>query len=207
MLRIAWWCLTCFYTGREVGAKIDLQNRDVGGKPKLVQIPWKWQSIFKQRQGLYMYDNKILKASVLSHLLGYTFAMIELILFVIGICFQMKSKIVIVADSCFFVFILVMAFGVLLPDGIRYEKNMQKAYDYDWITSFQEALTQKSKRKCTIISVIDERTCEIEFLKGIKKHRFYAETEFPVEIGEIKYALHYYHPIDEDKPYWIIKNY
>ena len=107
MLRVLWWMLICVFIGREVGCSIDRQNRDIGGKPKFATIPKKWRWIFKQKQNTYAEKTKILKASIMSHLIGYLFGLIEMILLVVGIISHVNSKILFVADALFYLFIII----------------------------------------------------------------------------------------------------
>ena len=205
MFYILLWTILCFYIGRYNAYIIDKQNSDLGGKPVFVVVPDKWKWLFRFQKNSYVRKNKLLKISVVLCLIGYAFAIIELFLLIYAIIAGVTT---IISKMAFLVFIVFMGIFMIIMCGasIRYEYNMSIAYDYDWITYFQEGLVQKSKRRCKVVSQLTEGTYEITFGR-YGKRRFRAETDVPVEIGDQKYAVHYYHSLDSDEPFWVIKNY
>ena len=197
-------CLTV-WTGREVGDVIDKQNRDVGGNPCFLKISDKWRWLFRFQKKLYTDKFTILRASVILHLLGYLSAIIEFMLFIIALITN-NLKIISVVPQIYFTSTIFGMLCVFFPDSIRYFYYMHKSYQYDWITDFKEQLVQNSKRRCKVVSKLDDNTFEIT-LGRLGKKKFRASADVPVEVGDEKVAVHVYHSLDENAPFWVIKNF
>lgn len=200
-IEFLWLIIMCIYSGREMGSAIDKENRNSAGKPAFIFIPDKWKWLFRNRVNTYAGKNKILRVSFIIQLLGYLFAFFEIVLFV-SFLFCKKERLTTFSFQLYIFYALISIFlgGV---SSYIYERNMQTAYDYDWITYFQEAFSLYSKRSCRIIDKKNESTYEI-VIGAFCKHKYLATAECQVEIGEKKYAIHVY---DKAGPYWIIRSF
>lgn len=197
------WIILCVYIGRYNAYVLDKQYSDPGGKPIYITIPNNWRWAFRFQESSY--NNKIWRVSFFFALLGYLFGIIERVLLLCAIKSELKDRIFDISYEvfCWYIFLSLM---VMIIGTFGYEYNMRIAYDYDWVTYFQEGIFQKSKRRCKVINQIDEETYEI-ILGRFGKRIYRAEAEGPMEIGDKKYAIHFYHSLEKNTPYWIIKNY
>lgn len=188
----------CAWGDRDFGYIFDKQNREPEGKPQFIDVPVKWRWMFRFQNETYADGNKILKASVVVHLLGYFFSFLEIIILLCTVVGDTRK----LADLSMGIFLLheVILAIYIFPIGLKYEKNLRKAYDYDWITFVQEIFFENPRRRCKIIEKIDENTYEIK----VGRYVYLAKSKKPVNTEERLYAYHRY---DEGKPYWIIKNY
>ena len=188
----------CIMNAIEVGRVIDQQYRDVGGKPEFIEIPKKWRWLFYKPKEFYKRSNKLTKMSLIIYLIGY-----------FGFIFQ-TTIIITSLIAGRFSHMEYISWGILLTNeilsmivgftmGRKYNKNMRKSYDYDFLSYYMEQLCGVCKRKCRIVSIIDEQVCEIE-IGRIQKKTFKAFTESKVKIGDVRYAMHYRHPIDVKEP-------
>lgn len=198
-LQILFFGAACWYTGRSVGNIVDIQYREPEGQPKFVRIPEqnKWMFYFRYSTGI-----KVVKEGLISHILGYFFFALELCVFVLASISGEKNTYARAAYWMFFLFVGVLGIGVLLPMGIRYERNMQTAFDCDWITHLQEALTVLPKRRCTVISEVNAATYEIRLGRWGRKKRL-ARTSVPVTVGSKMYAVH---SNEHGSPFWTIRD-
>lgn len=201
---VIWWFIMSIYSGRLLGYTMDKQNREVGGKPIFVSIPEKWRWAFRFRNESYTDKYKILRASAVFQLLGYLFSSVEILILIIMI-FNKTLDLTALATSVYVIFMLSGFFFVLLPNRVRYNYYMRRTYDYDWITYCKEQFGGRTKRPCKIVSKINENTYEIT-LGRFGKHKYRANADIKVKIGEKMYAVHMDHSVDENVPYWKIKN-
>lgn len=195
----------CIWFGRDSGYVIDRQNRDPGGKPEFVIVPLKYRWLFKFQNKMYSDKYTILKASVAFHLLGYFFGIVETVVLVVFILTE-NTQLIPISISFAILNIAIGVFFIQFPDSSRYDRNMRETYDYDYITYYKQQLTGNSKRRCRIVSQIDEHTYEITIgLFGKKKFR--AISDVAVNIGDMQYAVHMGYLMDDNMPYWKIKTY
>lgn len=200
---IVWSILICFWSGRSIGSRIDKEYRDPGGKAYYVNINSKWRWIYKKINDTYSESSRILLASMIWHLLGYAFSVIEMLLLISGIIMKNTEFMSTISCQILIVYFLFAGIFVGLPTGIMYSHNMRKTYDYDWITDVKEKICSNSKRTCKIVSISQNDICEIKIGYFGRKHRVAkAEKDIPVWIGKRMYAIHVY---DTCNPCWIIK--
>lgn len=199
ILRIIIWVIMFIWIGYDGGYTIDKQYREPGGKPIFINIPDRWKWLFKFQTNTYI--RKIVRPGFSTYLLGYLFAALEIILLFITLNLEEWQLLIKIADGLVYLFVF-LCFVIVMPDIMMYEKNMRNTYDYDWITYFQEGFSLNPKRRCHIVKHIEGTTYEIA-LGYRNKRKYLAEVVVPVNVGEMKYAVHVY---DEKRPYWIIKN-
>lgn len=190
--------MICFFSCRNAGKRMNNQYRDSEGKPRFVIIPNRYKLFFCFD---YSKGNSVLKAGVVIHLVGYLFTLLELLL--LFLCTLLNQHHVMLHYSHWIAcgYALLVAFGVMVPAGFRYETNIQKFYDHDWITHFQRVMTLYPIRQCKIIKQIDSSTYEITLGK-FRRKKHIARTLFPVVIGERMLAVHTY---EQGPPYWHLK--
>lgn len=198
-LRIIWWSIVCFLTGRGVGKTVDIQYREIEGKPKFIKIAERRKWIFHFR---YFAGTEVVREGLIAQIVGYTFSTLELAVFFLAVIIDAVQLIVVIADWLVVLFATVLSVGVLLPMQLRYQHHMKVAYDCDWITHLQENLTIYPKRRCRIISKIGPSTYEIVLGRWGKKKRL-AKTSVPVVVGTTMYAVH---SNEQGSPFWTIKN-
>lgn len=193
----------CIISAIEMGRVIDQQYSDIGGKPEFVEIPQKWRWLFYKSKDSYKQSNKLVKMSLIVYLVGYIGFVIQMIVIFLGFISGRFGQINYIS-WCILVIHEVLNVIIGLTMGHKYNKNMRKSYDYDFLSYYIEQIKGVCKRKCRVVDVIDEHICEIE-IGRFKKRRFKATTEIKVKVGEERYAMHYNHPIDLDEPYWEVR--
>lgn len=198
LARIIWWGILSFYVGRSVGKTVDIQYREAEGKPKFLTIPENRKWIFPFR---YFAGSDVVKEGVIIQLVGYVFSFLELVMLLLAFFADEVPLFSLIADLLVIMFGLIIAV-VLLPMAIRYQKNINHAYDCDWITTLQENLTIYPKRRCRIISQTGTCTYVIALGRWGKKSRL-AKSSVPVVVGSIMYAVH---SNEQGSPFWTIKN-
>lgn len=200
VLEILFCFFMCLYMARECGSRIDKENRQSAGKPVFISIPDKWRWLFCNKVNSYAGRTKILRVSFVIHLLGYLSASIELLFLLMYLYYGTEEFV----TFSFRVWLLcgLLVSGISLVSSYIYESNLQRAYDYDWITYWQEGIQSFSKRKCRVIDKKDDGIYVITI--GVCKHRHLAISEFSVGINENLYAIHIY---NEDGPCWELRKY
>lgn len=190
------WCILCFWAGMSTGKTIDMQYRDPEGKPVFVSVPQMIRPYFRFSN----YD-RVVQQGLIVQIISYIYSLLELLSFFL--VYATNSKAYLTAGNWLMCsFGIILAFPVLLPFSIKYERNIQKAYDSDWITYLQRSLTLLPKRKCRVTAQIDFDKYEITLgFWGIKRHC--AKANFPVEIGDRLYAVH---SVESGSPFWTIKD-
>lgn len=196
ILMCIFYSICCIWIGRETGYTLDKQNRKPEGKPKFVLIPNKWLWLFRYQKNEYAAKYNILRTSIYCHLLGYAFSVFEVLVLLYVVISKNKTAL---SEKIFFAYILLMS-AICIPESYRYERNLQRAYDYDWITYLQEAFRGVSRRKCTVVEQKGDGIYEIVFGKW-NKRRYVAKATKTLNIGDVKYARHIY---GEKGPYWLI---
>ena len=196
-LKPLFWCFICFYSCINVGRSIATQYSDPAGKLSLVKISGKVRSIFllnKKSSCL------VIKASVVTYTVGYLFSATEFICFVVTFCLKQNNKIQLLSNVIGFTYgawLIILALFV----GIKYSTNMHKAYDSDWITDIQRAFSVLPKRKCKIISQIDDSTYLV-LLSGNVKRKVVAKSTCHLSINSKMLAVHSY---EQGRPFWTIR--
>lgn len=198
-VRFLWWSVVCFFIGRSVGKTIDIQYREAEGQPKLVKIPahMKWLFYFR-----YLSGTEVVQEGLIAQVGGYIFSVLELIVFFLARVWGADELFVEIADWLIIVYAVILCIGILLPMSIRYEHNLQVAYDRDWVTRLQEVLTLYPKRRCKITAQVGPATYEIVLGRWGKKKRI-AKASVPVDVGTHMYAVH---SNEQGFPFWTIKN-
>lgn len=192
--------------GRNLGYTIDKQYRDPGGKPIYVVLPLKYRSFFKINENTYFSKDNPLRVSICIQFVAYIFAFVELGVLLCGIISGRYIFFSNAATKFFVIGMFLIGFVIAAPYVYKYNQNMYKTYEYDWITALQEGLFQYSKRKCKIIKKINDNIYQIE-VGILKKHKYIAESMFVIEEGTMLYAVHYYHSKDISGPFWEIKKF
>ncbi len=193
------WAVVCFFVGRSVGKTIDIQYREQEGKPALVTIPDRWKKLFHFR---YFFGNEVVREGIVTQILGYLFAVAELVVLVLAAILKRIMSFVWVADWLLIFWGLIVTLAVLLPMDIRYEHNLRLAYDCDWITQLQEMLTIYPKRRCVVVSQINTSTYEI-ILGRWGKRKHIAKSTNPIVVGARMFAVH---SNEHGAPFWTIKD-
>ena len=191
-----WWAAMCILIGRSVGKTIDTQYREPAGNPSFVTIPDRWKWLFHFR---YTFGNEVVREGFLTHILGYCFAAIELLFLLCATVFK-QSSLAQVSNWTFILFGSAVVLA-LIPMYIRYQRNLQQAYDCDWITQIQGALTIFPRRRCRILSQINSTTCWIT-LGRFGRRKYMAKMKDPVTVGKKMYAIH---STEGDAPFWTVK--
>lgn len=143
-----------------------------------------------------------MKEGVVTQILGCLFAVAELAVLILAAISNQIMALVHVADLLVVAFALIETLGVLLPMQIKYSRNMQLAYDCDWITQLQEILTIYPKRRCTVVSQMNASTYKITLGRwGTRSH--IAKSAIPVAIGTRMYAVH---SNENGSPFWVMKD-
>jgi len=197
--RFLLWAVVCFFLGRSVGKTIDIQYREKEGKPTFVTIQDRWKKLFHFR---YFCGNEVVKEGVITQILGYLFAVVELVVLIFAAILKQIMRFVWVADWLVILFALIVTLPVLLPMHTRYAHNLRLAYDCDWITQLQEILTIYPKRRCVVISQINASTYEIT-LGRLGRRNHIAKSTIPVAVGARMFAVH---SNEHGSPFWIIKD-
>ena len=194
--QMLWWAIVCICTGLNVGKMIDIQYHEPEGKPMLISIPEHLKIFFHFR---YLGGNEVVIEGVITQIIGYIGALLELILFALVEIFNLGITFVRISDLIIILypFILVL---LLLPMHIRYNRNLQQAYDCDWITQLQEILTLYPKRRCKIVSITDASTCVIT-LGQWGRRSYIAKTAIPISVGSRLFAVH---SSEHGAPFWTI---
>lgn len=193
----------CILGARESGRSFDQQYRDIGGKPEFVEIPKNWRWLFYKPKEFYKRSNKLTKVSLVFYSIWYMGFCVQMILFFASIItgkvnrFNAISWYILCAQ-------VILSMIITIALTYRYDSNMRKSYDYDFMSYYIEQIRGVCKRKCRVVDVIDEHICEIE-IGYFKKRRFKATTEIKVKVGEERYVMHYNHPIDVNEPYWEVR--
>lgn len=198
LLRIVWWGIVCFFTGRSVGNTVDIQYREKEGKPQFIKIAQQNKSLFRFK---YIGGTEVVREGLITQILGYIFSIIETILLILAIIVRDFQRLALIADWLVILFAAIVTFVVLLPMHFKYQHYIRVAYDCDWITQFQEAFTLYPKRRCRIISEIDSSTYEIMLSRWGKKRL--AKADIPVTVGAVMFAVH---SNEQGFPFWTIKN-
>lgn len=194
--RILWWAVVCCWSGYSVGRTVDVQYHEREGKPTFVSIPEHLRIFFHFR---YFLGNEVVREGVITQILGYTFGLVEIVLFVFSTILKLNVNSLQIADWIVILYVFILTL-VLLPMHIRYERNMQRAYDCDWITQLQENLTIYPKRQCKIVSTNNTSTCIIT-LGRWGKRKFVARATIPVYPGTVLFAVH---SSENGPPFWTI---
>lgn len=194
--RILWWAVVCCWSGYRVGKTVDIQYREKEGKPTIVSVPEKLRPFFRFR---YYFGNEVVREGIITQILGYAFGSIEIALFIFSATLKLGVNSEKVSDwiVILYAFALIL---VLLPMHIRYQRNLQRAYDCDWITQLQEILTIYPKRRCKVVSQHTPSTCTIT-LGRWGKRKFVAKTTIPVYPGAVLFAVH---SSENGAPFWTI---
>lgn len=187
----------CLCIGRSAGKIIDIQYREPEGKPSFIGIPDRFKPFFSFQ---YSTGNKVLKEGVALQIIGYVFFLLELFLFAVAAVVPAASGFAEHSEWGVIFLSLILLF-VIASMGIRYNHNIQTAYDCDWITTFQRALTLLPKRRCKVVRQIDTSTYVITMGRfGRKEH--YAKCEFSVTVGAYLYAQH---SMESVYPFWELR--
>lgn len=198
LLRIFFGCLFCGYAARELGWHVDLQYRETEGKPRFVHIPQdiKWMFHFR-----FFIGTDVVREGLWVQVMGYIFCALELLVFLLAAMLRCADLLVHIADGLVFFYIL-LSMGVLIPMGIRYEHNLQLAFDRDFVTYLQNAFTMLPKRRCKVVSQVTPETFEIT-LGYFKRKRRLAKAAFSDTVGARMYAVHSY---EHGSPFWEIRS-
>lgn len=196
--RILLWSIFLLYMGRSVGKIIDKQYREPEGKPKLVRIKenLKWLFHFE-----YFFGPEVVKEGLITEILGYLFSALVLCLFIIPVSLDVGQILAPVSDWLVVLYAFLEII-IVTPMGIRYSRNVQRAYDSDWITQFQEAFTLLPKRRCKVVSLVREGVYEIT-LGHVGRQRHLAKSSSMVSVGSKMYAVH---SNEQGSPFWTIRD-
>lgn len=197
--RFLLWAVVCFSVGRNVGKTIDIQYREQEGKPTLVTIQDRWKKFFHFR---YFCENEVVMEGIITQILGYLFAVVELVVLILAASLNQIMSFVWVADWIVILFSMIVTLAVLLPMHIKYERNLQLSYDCDWITQLQEILTIYPKRRCVVVSQVNSSTYEI-ILGRLGRRIHIAKSTIPVVVGAKMFAVH---SNEHGSPFWTIKD-
>ena len=198
LARIIWWIILCIYAGRHVGKTVDIQYREAEGKPRFYTIPENRKCIFHFR---YFTGKSVVKEGVIIQLVGYVFSFLEFVTLFLAYFSNELLFFSLIGEWLVIIFVLIIVV-VLLPMALRYQKNINHAYDCDWITVLQENLTIYPKRRCRIISQTGDNVYVIVLSRWGRKKRL-AKSFVPVVVGSIMYAVH---SNEQGSPFWTIKN-
>lgn len=193
-----YWLIFCFFSGRSVGRTIDIQYRDPKGKPRFITIPShrKWIFSFK-----YSLGNEVVKEGVQLQILAYVFCVLQLALIILthfSVLVQFAAEF---SDLLGIGYVLGSA-CILVPVGVRHDRNVCIAYDCDWISFLQHALTVLPKRRCTIVEQLNPSTYMI-VLGRFSKRRYTAKSSVPRSVGDRLFALHTW---EEKAPFWTLRD-
>ncbi len=197
MLISLWYSFMFWYASRSSGRSLDKQHRKTEGKPHFVEIPrrYKWLFSFDYLTGMV-----VVKEGLTVQVVGYLFSAFEVCCAVFAYLFQKTD--IIRQMSFYRVLAYVLIAGYIMTRmEIRYERNMQNAFDYDWISYFQHAVIALPKRKCVVLSKMDASTYEIRL--SISRKKYGARSSVEVTIGAKYYAVHSY---EQGYPFWSIRD-
>lgn len=114
--RIIWWSIVCFLTGRGVGKTVDIQYREIEGKPKFIKIAERRKWIFHFR---YFAGTEVVREGLIAQIVGYTFSTLELAVFFLAVIIDAVQLIVVIADWLVVLFATVLSVGVLWPGLVK----------------------------------------------------------------------------------------
>lgn len=194
--RILWWAAVCCWTGYRAGKAVDIQYHEKEGKPTIISVPEKLRPFFRFR---YYFGNEVVREGIITQILGYSFGLMEIALFIFSATLKLGANSEKISDwiVMLYVFTLILT---LLPMHIRYQRNLQRAYDCDWITQLQKILTIYPKRRCKVVSSNNTSTCTIT-LDRCGRREFLAKTTIPVCPGKLVFAVH---SSAHGAPFWTI---
>lgn len=185
--------------GREGGKKVNRQFRDPAGKARFLVVPSKWKWLFSF-PGYPM--EAVIRESIFLQIQGWIFSVACLALSLLagnGLLLDLLSPL---ADWILLATNVCICSAIIISLSVRYQKNLQIAYDCDWITQMQEGLSMLPVRRCTVIKKVDESTYIITLGKlGRKEH--YARNENEITIGVKLYAVHFN---ERGFPFWVIRD-
>ena len=190
-----YYALLCFFLGRSVGKIIDIQYRESEGKPRLRCLSKKARIFFA-----FSDHNMVVAEGIVAHILGYIFTLLELIAVALFTATEMNIFLAL-SQWLFYAFVFILVILVMFPMAVRYEHNIQIAYDCDWITNRMRSFSMLPKRRCKVVNQLDDSTYEITLgYCGRKKRK--AKTSVPVSTGDFVYAVNYF---DDGPPFWTIR--
>lgn len=198
ILTTLFWCFACFYSGINVGRSFNIQYSEPEGKLSLITISEKFKFLFFFNGKS---NHSILKASVTAYIVCYLFSLTEFICFIMSLCFRQDKNIFFASNIIGYSYgIWLICFSAFV--GIKYSFNMHAAFDCDWITDFQRALTVLPKRRCKIVAKLDDATYLIS-LNGGGKRKYIARSSCSVIVGSKLFAVH---SCENGKPFWTIRD-
>ncbi len=170
--------LICLAAGRNGGRSLDRQYRDSEGQPHLVTVPEKLRWCF----ALDDTRRPAVREALWFQVLSYGCALLALV---------MGKWWVLYAYG-------ILGFAITTPMALRYNANLRRHYDMDWVIQLRRSLSMFPVRRCRVLRQLEDGCWEI----AMGRRRFRARASVPVEPGQRCYGVHSY---DHGSPWWTLR--